>query len=63
MRTELELFWGFIVGACCGVMMTVVLFNALITPHSEAIDAVYRCELTIPRDQHCIITAVVEEKE
>ena len=62
MRTELGFYYGLLVAA-----MMLLSFFALVDLLDElpeqAEKAIYECELTIPREQHCVITAVPEGLE
>lgn len=53
------LFLGFIVGGLFTVIFA-VNFPGTIT--YKAISAKEECEKSLPRDQHCIITAIPKEK-
>lgn len=46
------------IGACIGIVLSMSLMELAPTYHSKAVAAVEECEKSLPRDQHCIITAV-----
>ena len=57
----------YIIGILMGILVGLFIGSAIFTftenNYSVGNALVAECELTIPRDQHCIITAVIEEKE
>jgi hypothetical protein len=51
----------FLFGMCLGMVLLGAALEALPSVHSKAKKAVQECEKTLPRDQHCEITATPKE--
>ncbi len=52
-------FW-WCLGVLCGVMLAGVLLKYGGGPAGKAVEAVERCEATLPRNRRCIVTATPE---
>lgn len=54
--------WAFFFGVVCGVcLLTMLIASIPDTWHAQAKVAIAECEKSLPRDQHCKLTAVRKE--
>ncbi len=54
--------WAFFIGVMCGVYLLMMLIAFIPdTWYAQAKVAIAECEKSLPRDQHCKLTAVRKE--
>jgi hypothetical protein len=53
----------FLSGIMLGFSFTLIILNLPFTDHYKARQAIKQCEQTLPRNQHCMITAIPKDKD
>jgi hypothetical protein len=53
---------AFFFGIICGLVLIVFLLNTPSSLLKQAKEQIEQCEKDLPRSQHCVLTAVVEDE-
>lgn len=60
MSEQLRIFAAFLIGMLTSLVFITLTVGGADSTYSKALDALAACEQSLPRDQHCVLTAVPE---